>query len=131
MTLKQLRADVAGFTGRFFHDEERGDIAYIAKRCEDKECDCEPSYNADGDIDCSVSLLDDTGNVDDIGHPIARMLNALAVLLPVVEAADALTDIRMRPCAHEHELEYGRARFALDDAISTMRATLSGEKRGG
>lgn len=85
----KLRADVGGFTGRFFYDEECGDIAYIAEDCDNKQCDCEEKLNADGDQDCSVSLLDDTGNVDDIGEPIVRMLNAVGPLLDTIEALRA------------------------------------------
>lgn len=73
----RLREDVRGFAGRFFYDAERGDIAYIAKRCDDRTCDCEENLNSDGEQDCSVSIAE----IVDAGEPIARMLNAVGQLL--------------------------------------------------
>lgn len=66
--------DDHGFEGRFFYDAERGDIGWIAKDCDDKQCVCEVKTNADGDQDCSHSLYDWEGE-DHINEPIVRMLN--------------------------------------------------------
>lgn len=84
LDLAKLRALCDGFRGRFFYDAERGDLAYIAAACERKECDCEPSYNADGDIDCSHSLSDWEGE-DHLNEPLADMLNALPACLDEIE----------------------------------------------
>lgn len=82
---QRLRADVAGFAGRFFYDVERGDLAFVAAKCEARECDCPPSYNSDGDIDCSVSLNDPDEHV---GESLARMLNAVG---PLLDELDTVT----------------------------------------
>jgi hypothetical protein len=79
-----LRGLCDGFRGRFFYDVERGDLGFVASKCERKECDCEPSYNADGDIDCSV-CIGDMDHGADTGEPIAQMLNAIPGLLDEVE----------------------------------------------
>lgn len=78
--ITKIRKHADGFRGRFFFDAERGDLAYLADECERKECDCEPSYNADGDIDCStcIGFMEDGENM---GEPIADMLNAVSGLL--------------------------------------------------
>jgi hypothetical protein len=78
-----LRGLCDGFRGRFFYDAERGDIGYIAKACDDKQCDCEVKVNADGDQDCSHSLSDWEGE-DHLCEPIAQMLNAIPGLLDEV-----------------------------------------------
>lgn len=78
--IDRLRKDVRGFAGRFFYDQERGDIAYIAKACDDKQCDCERKVNADGDQDCSHSLYD-WEHEDHLCEPIVEMLNAVGPLL--------------------------------------------------
>ena len=85
---KQLRADALGFSGRFFYDGERGDIAWIAAECDARTCDCEEKPNSDGDQDCSISLID--GLDDHVAEPMARMLNAVRPLLDELEAAKAL-----------------------------------------
>lgn len=81
---QRLRADVAGFAGRFFYDAERSDLAFVAARCEARECDCPPSYNSDGEIDCSrcIGFLEDG---EAVGEPMARMLNAVGPLLDEVD----------------------------------------------
>lgn len=80
--LQKLRADCDGFRGRFFYDAERGDLAYVAKDCDERQCDCAPSYNSDGDQDCSVSL--ETPD-SDVAEAIARMLNAVPMLLDEID----------------------------------------------
>lgn len=70
-----------GFRGRFFFDCERGDLAFIAEACDDGRCDCPAMPNSDGDQDCSVSVGDMDGDIDDVGEPIAAMLNALPAAL--------------------------------------------------
>ncbi len=73
-TLQKLREHTRGFTGRFFYDAERGDIAYIAKKCDERTCDCERKLNSDGEQDCSVSI----GDYDEeVAEPIVAMLNAV------------------------------------------------------
>jgi hypothetical protein len=81
VNVKELRKDCDGFKGRFFYDGERGDLAYIAKDCDDRQCDCEVKTNSDGDQDCSESIAD----IDEAWEPIARMLNALPEALDEIE----------------------------------------------
>ena len=84
---KQLRADALGLAGRFFYDAERGDIAYIAKDCDDRTCDCEKKLNSDGDQDCAFSIAD--GLDDHVAEPLVRMLNAVGPLLDELAAVKA------------------------------------------
>lgn len=91
MNIPEIRADVHGFDGRFFADAERGDIGYIAKDCDDKQCDCEVKVNDDGDQDCSHSLYD-WEHEDHINEPIARMLNAVGPLCDEITRLEALCD---------------------------------------
>ena len=84
---KQLRADALGLAGRFFYDAERGDIAYIAKDCDDRTCDCEKKLNSDGDQDCAFSIAD--GLDDHVAESLVRVLNAAGPLLDELEAAKA------------------------------------------
>lgn len=84
LDVKALRELADGFRGRFFADAERGDIGYIAKQCDDKQCDCEVRANADGDQDCSRSIYDWEGE-HHINEPIAQMLNAVGPLCDEVE----------------------------------------------
>lgn len=82
LDLDNLRRLVAGWDGRFFHDVVRGDIAFVAADCEAKHCDCEVKHDSDGEQDCSVSVAAvDCGDVDDVGEPLATMLNALPGIL--------------------------------------------------
>lgn len=82
---EKLRRDVAGFAGRFFYDEERGDLAYVAKNCDDRKCECGPNYNIDGDQDCSVPVCGFGGVDEAVGEPVARMLNSVGPLLDEIE----------------------------------------------
>lgn len=88
--------------GRFFHDEERGDIGFVAAACDSKECDCNENLNSDGDQDCSVSLADvESSDVDNIGPVLVEMLNGLAharqdveQLVQRVEELEAISELR-------------------------------------
>jgi hypothetical protein len=84
----EAEEDERGFEGRFFYDAERGDIGWIAKACDDKQCDCERKLNADGDQDCSHSLSDWEGE-DHICEPIVNMLNRNPQLASMLRAAVA------------------------------------------
>lgn len=91
--IQRLRKLADSMRGRFFYDEERGDIGYIAAECDAKECDCERKGNADGDQDCSYSVADvGSSDVDDIGPVLAEMLNALRPLLDRLEAVERERD---------------------------------------
>ncbi len=79
--VEKLRRDCDGFRGRFFYDAEHGDLGYIAKDCDDRQCDCERNLDSDGNQDCSVSIAD----VDDVYEPIAGMLNAVPALIAEIE----------------------------------------------
>jgi chromosome segregation ATPase len=84
----EAEEDERGFEGRFFYDAERGDIGWIAKACDDKQCDCERKLNADGDQDCSHSLSDWEGE-DHICEPIVNMLNRNPQVASMLRAAVA------------------------------------------
>ena len=88
MNVKRAKADAAGFAGRFFYDGERGDIGWIAKKCDDRQCDCERKVNADGDQDCSHSLSDWEGE-DHICEPIVRMLNGYGEAIAEIDRLNA------------------------------------------
>lgn len=112
--IAKLRAVVHGFRGRFFFDAERGDLAFIAEECEAQQCECERKTNSDGDQDCSLSVGDMDADIDDVGEPIAEMLNALPVLLDEVERLAA---------AHERvrdELMAANLDVSTDDAPETF-----------
>jgi len=81
--LQKARELCDGFRGRFFYDAERGDLAYIAKDCDGRVCDCERKTNSDGDQDCSV-CIGDMDHGEDTGEPIAKMLNLVPALLSEV-----------------------------------------------
>ena len=72
--LKQVAQDVAAWSGRF----------YVADEGEGAASVCFAS--ADGDVE----VLDSTGEVDDACAPIARMLNAVPLLLAEVERLRSL-----------------------------------------
>lgn len=119
---KRLRAHVNGFRGRFFYDAERGDIAWIAKACDDKHCDCERKVNADGDQDCAYSLYDWEGE-DHINEPIVEMLNAVPALLDEVE--------RLTKERDEARAEAMRDRDHLMTLLTDAHAGLYHLNRGG
>lgn len=105
LDLSAVRAHVDGFRGRFFYDAEYGDLACIAKDCDD--CACDHPRNRDGDPDCVMSL---DGPLDEhVGQPIAEMLNAIPALLELVEEqGKELSELR-KALLH--------ACSALDDAV--------------
>lgn len=82
--VEAIRAAARGFTGRFFYDPERGDLAFIAAECDERTCDCERKLNSDGEQDCSVSLADYD---EEVGESMAVMLNAVRPLLAAYEQA--------------------------------------------
>ncbi len=84
--IKAARALSDGFRGRFFCDHERGDFGFIAKDCDDHQCDCARNINEDGDQDCALSLSEEIE--PHVAEPIAEMLNAYPTLLDRVEALE-------------------------------------------
>jgi hypothetical protein len=125
---KQLRADVAGFNGRFFWDAECADLAYIAKFCDDRQCDCPRRRNPDGDQDCSVPI-GGVGGVDEtVGEPVARMLNAVGPLLDEVERLRELID-PFYEHADEHKSEViaslGTAIGKQGELVATLQEQLA------
>lgn len=84
LDIKAARELANAWRGRFFYDEERGDLAYIAKDCDDRQCDCEIRRNADGDQDCAESVED----IDDGLAEVAKMLALVPQLLDRVEEMD-------------------------------------------
>ena len=121
----KLRAVAAGFPGRFFYDAERGDLAFIAKECDEGQCDCEQKLNSDGDQDCSV-CIGDIDHGENTGSPIAAMLNAVPALLDECERLRKL-------CEHACKVGDGLVDLAApgldtfrDDAITDI-AEIRGE----
>lgn len=92
MNIEELRRLVTGWNGRFFYDEERGDIAYVAAACDAKQCDCEVRRNSDGDQDCSQSLYD----IDDAPQHAVIAINALGPLLDELERLRAVYEAAVK-----------------------------------
>lgn len=118
-----------GFRGRFFFDEERGDVAFIAKDCEDRQCDCEVKTTSDGDQDCSVSLYD----IDDVGELVASVLSALPELLAENEAKDAAMELMLYALVNARTkliasdgYDDGSALRLVQDAIDSADKALTG-----
>lgn len=123
--IKQLRADVAGFNGRFFYDAEHGDIAYIARECDEKQCECPRRPNPDGDQDCSVSINDFD---EAVFEPIARVLNSTRAALAriaelerlVVEACELGEEANGDPSSCSHIVPVG-------ERLAEIRAAIEGK----
>lgn len=126
--LAEARRDVAGFQGRFFYDAERGDIGYVAKKCDERQCDCEQKLNSDGDQDCSVEIA--SACDDETAEPMVRMLNAFPALLAHIDelANERIADAVVAAFPRIQELTTDRDRLAGEASEHEEAARLLAEK---
>lgn len=121
--LKKLRELARGYSGRFFYDHERSDVGYIAKKCDEKRCDCEQKLNPDGDQDCSELVCEFMD--EHSGPPLVEMLNAVTPLLDEIERLRK-SDDEMGLAAIQAHAEYKERRNAQFAAYEfAHRATIA------
>lgn len=125
--VRRAREVLSGFNGRFFFDEERGDLAYIAKACDDRQCSCEEKLNADGDQDCSI-CIGDMNHGADTGEPIAKALNLVPALAARVEELERLLAEACEIADWFAGNLSGLGATSRFQRLSTIRSAIAGEE---